>query len=397
MLASGPIVRWLLPLFILVLVSGCRPEPATDAPPRLGLWILAEGTHRTLEAPDRVDRLLENADALGVTDLLLQVYRGGRSWFRSSHADDAPARWMEASLGIDPIARTIDLAHARGLRVHAWFNALSLARNRDAPLVQHVGRQAVIVDRRGRSLLEYPDLEVPSPDREYERMGTPGVWLDPAVPGVIEYLERTVDDLVQAAPGLDGLHLDFIRHPMVLPLVPGSRFDVGLDFGYGPGSVERFETETGGPFRRGTSWDEFRREQVDAVVRRLCARVPETWDCSAAVIAYADRAYLTAMQDYRRWLEEGWLDFAVAMAYTRDNHLLRLLSHSLRGGLAGDRVWIGLGSWLFVNDLEGLVKQVELAREPAPSGLALFSYDALVDAPDALEALIAARRAAESE
>jgi uncharacterized lipoprotein YddW (UPF0748 family) len=388
-------VTWSRIALILLLVSGCRPEPTSEAPSRLGLWVLSEGTHRTLESPDRVDRLAENAQALGVTDLLLQVYRGGRSWFRSTHADDTPAREIEANLGLDTIGRTIERAHARGMRVHAWFNALSLARNRDAPLVQHVGPQAVLVDRRGRSLLDYPDLEVPSPDRKLLRMGTPGVWLDPATPGVIEYLERTVDDLVRAAPDLDGLHLDFIRHPMVLPLVPGSRFDVGLDFGYGPESIRRFEGETGEPFRRGSAWDAFRRAQVDAVVRRLCARVPETWECSAAVVAYADRAYLTAMQDYRQWLEAGWLDFAVAMAYTRDDRLLRLLSHELRGGVAGGRVWIGLGSWLYVKNLEGMLNQVALARDADPSGLALFSYDALVDAPEALDALIASRAPAE--
>ena len=46
-------------------------------------------------------------------------------------------------------------------------------------------------------------------------------------------------------PTLDGVHLDYIRHPDVLPFVPGARFGVGLEFGYGAASRARFERETG--------------------------------------------------------------------------------------------------------------------------------------------------------
>jgi uncharacterized lipoprotein YddW (UPF0748 family) len=277
--------------------------------------------------------------------------------------------------------------------VHAWFNALSLAGNRDAPLLRAVGPTAILVDRKGRSLLDYPKNDVPHPDRESLQLGTPGLWLDPATPGVIEHLEAVLDDLIAAAPDLDGLHLDFIRHPMALPLTPGSRFETGLDFGYGRDGVARFEAEHG-RFARGDAWDGFRRERVSEVVRRLGARLPEHWEHSAAVVAYADRAYLTAMQDWRRWLDEGWIDFAVPMAYTRDDRMLRYLVHELRGGVGGDRVWIGLGSWLFVSDPPRMILQAAIAREADPAGIAIFSYDSLVSAPGTLSAV--ARTAAGS-
>ena len=297
-----------IPLYALLalLVAACAEQesevPPASAQPRRALWVLAEGSQRTLEDPARIDRLLEDAARLGITDLLVQVYRAGRSWFPSRHADATPYRKIVAKAGGPPLRRLIDGAHARGLRVHAWFNALSLARNDKAPLLRHVGRQAVLVDRERRSMLDYPKHDVPLPDRLHTRLGTPGVYLDPAVPGVIEYLERTLDDLVQAAPDLDGLHLDYIRHPLALPLIPGSRFDLGLDFGYGEASRTRFEKERGVSFRRGNGWDAFRRDQVSEVVRRLGARLPEGWELSAAVLPWADRAYLAAMQDWRRWL-----------------------------------------------------------------------------------------------
>jgi len=361
-------------------------EPSS-AEPRRALWVLAEGSHRTLEDPARLDALLEGAQRLGYTDLLVQLYRAGRSWFPSTHADDTPYRRIEAEHDGSPLRRLLDGAHARGLRVHAWFNALSLARNDKAPLLRTVGRKAVHVDREGRSLLDYPKHDVPVPDRFHIRLGTPGVWLDPAVPGVTEYLEQTVDDLVRALPDLDGLHLDYIRHPLALPLIPGSRFDVGLDFGYSQISRKRFEEESGKGFRRGDEWDAFRRDQVSEVVRRLGARLPEGCELSAAVLPWADRAYLVSMQDWRRWLEEGWVDFVVAMAYTRDDRLLRYVAQSLRGGIGGERVWMGLGAWLFLARPQRIQAQLDLARAVAPAGIVLFSYDALVDAPDVLEGL----------
>jgi uncharacterized lipoprotein YddW (UPF0748 family) len=361
-------------------------SPPAAAGPRLGLWVLAQGSRRPLEHELGPARLLEQARRLGATDLFVQLYREGRSWYPSPHADSAPYDRMAAGGGADRLRQLADGAHAQGIRVHAWFNALALHANPEAPLLQRVGREGVLVDRLGRSLLDYPGFDVPEPDRRAFSLGTPGIWLDPAVPAVSDALADEVRALVAAAPWLDGLHLDFIRYPMALPLVPGSRFE-GLDFGYGEQARTRFAREHGGRFERGDAWDEFRRVRVTELVERLGGLLPPGWERSAAVIAYADRAYLSALQDWRAWLEDGLLDFAVAMVYTRDDRLLRQVAHGLRGGLGGERVWIGLGAWLFASEPARIERQIGLAREVEPVGIALFSYDALEDAPDALAAL----------
>ena len=373
---------------VALLVVACS-RGAEPPRPRLALWVLAEGSERALESAEKRAALIERAQRIGATDLFVQVHRAGRSWFESSHADDTPWRALRARApdGPDPLNDLITRAHAAKLRVHAWFNCLALADNRDAPIIARVGREAVQVDRKGRSLLDYPRGNVPAPDRTYLELETPGLWLDPAVPGVVEQLEATVDDLVRAAPTLDGLHLDYIRYPYALPMTPGSRFPLGLDFGYGDTARARFATESGAAFSPGDAWDAFRRERVGELVARLHARIPKTWQMSAAVLAYADRAYLTSFQDWRRWLDEGALDFAVAMAYSRDERLFRYLAHSLHGGVAGARVWLGIGAWLQVDDPARLSSQVALAREVTPPGIALFSYDALAEKPGAIEAL----------
>ena len=367
-------------------------EPAPPAP-RRGLWVLAEGSQRVLEHPERIDALLRDAADLGASDLFVQVYRGGRAWFDSQLADPAPHRRMREAGG-EPLDRLVERAHAAGLRVHAWVNVLSLAENRQAPLLRDLP-EAAAVDRFGRSILDYPDLEVPPPDRRLLRMGTPAVWLDPAAPGLAERLAAIFAELFTRHPELDGLHLDYIRYPDVLPFTPGSRFGVGLDFGYGEATRARFEAETGleAPFgpslAHAERWDEWRRDRLSALVRSIregALAVAPHVELSAAVVTFADRAYLSLAQDWRRWLEEGLLEFAVSMAYTRDDRLLRYQAAHF-AGLYGERVWVGLGTWLFAKRPERALAQIEIAREAGVRNDALFSWDSIAEAPALREAL----------
>lgn len=408
--ARAHLARALLVVSVLLLAAGallaCDSRPAVDAasapsvaaslppPQRIGLWVPCEGSQRVLEHPDRALALLATAQTLGVTDLFVQVYRGGRAWFDASLADAAPYRAISANGG-DPLRALLTAAHARGLRVHAWVNVLSLGTHRDGPLLATLGPGAVQADRDGRSLLDYPELQVPEAERRFVRLGTPAVWLDPGVPGVATHLAAVFGELAARYPELDGLHLDYIRYPDVIPFTPGARFDVGLDFGFGEASRARFRGETGlaAPFRddsrNADAFDDWRRAQVTGVVREIGAvahGVRPGLELSAAVWAYPERAYLSLQQDWTLWLEQDLLSFAVAMAYTRDPRLFTLLSHA-NAGAAGPRAWLGLGAWLFAAAPEGAAFQVREAHATSASGIALFSYDALAESPPLLDAL----------
>jgi len=376
--------------------TGERPEPAAAPPIRRGLWVLAEGSQRVLEHPDRIPGLISTAQSVGASDLFVQVYRGGRAWYETSLADDGPFRAARDAAGADPLAVLLREAHAAGLRVHAWVNVLSLSQNRDAPLLRDLGRDAVLVDQRGRSLLDYPDLEVPAPDSAYYRMGTPALYLDPAAIGLVERLAATFAELVSRHPELDGLHLDYIRFPDVLPFSPGSRFGVGLDFGHAASTRALFRDQTGleppGPKSRASAdaWDAWRRDRVSALVAaiRTAARAAQPkLAISAAVIPYADRAYLSLLQDWRRWLEDGLLEFAVAMAYTRDDRLLRYQAEAFAGSPQADRIWLGLGTWIFASEPARALEQIRIAHQAGVTADALFSYDAIVETPGLAQAL----------
>jgi len=373
-------------------VPAPAPQAETPAPtgrPR-GLWVLAEGSQRVLDDARRVETLLQQAARLGATDLFVQVYRGGRAWYDADLADATPYREALDRSGADPLALLLQRAGESGVRVHAWVNVLSLSKNADAPIVQALGRDIVHSDRKGRSLLDYPGYEVPQPDRQYYRMGTPGVYLDPAAPGLSERLAATFAELLIRYPQLDGLHLDYIRYPDVLPYAPGSRFGVGLDFGYGAATRARFKRETGleaplgdrlGPAE---AWDEWRRAKLTELVAAIAGAaraVDPKLVLSAAVWTYADRGYLVLGQDWRRWLEDGLLDLAVPMSYTRDDRLLRYQAESFAGLPIADRIWMGLGTWLFASRPERALAQIGIVRNAGVRGESLFSYDSIVSEP----------------
>jgi uncharacterized lipoprotein YddW (UPF0748 family) len=108
---------------------------------------------------------------------------------------------------------------------------------------------------------------------------------------------------------------------------------------------------------------------------------------SAAVIAYVDRAYLSLAQDWRGWLESGALDLAIPMVYTLDDRLLRYQLETFAGWAQADRIWPGLGIWLFEKNPTRALTQLELLRRGEFSGEVLFSDDAISNSDALLEAL----------
>ena len=177
---------------------------------------------------------------------------------------------------------------------------------------------------------------------------------------------------------------------------------MGLDFGYGAETRALYRAETGnadpiegaepGVVRLATEWDAWQRRQVTTLVEEIARQTraarPELV-ISAAVIPYVDRAYLSLAQDWRRWLESGALDLAMPMVYTLDDRLLRYQLETFAGWAQADRIWPGVGVWLFDDDPSRAVAQLEVLRQAGFNGEVLFSDDAISESSTLLEALAA--------
>ena len=395
-------ISFILLAFTATATTGCAGHLLGHPPDKkfeIGLWVQAEGQNRTLDNLRKIDQLLRLSRAAGVTDLYVQVYRGGKAWYPTRLADDSPSR----RAGADPLAYLLRQAKParpekdeRKIRVHAWINTFALSRNRKAPLIADFGSEAVLRDLYGRSLLDYPANGKPSWAKGFG-LGTPGIFLDPAHLGVRIRLAAIATELLKRYPALAGIHLDFIRYPYALPISPGSAFSPRLDFGYGAETVQRFRAETGQTAPSAgvkatvadyQAWDNWRRLQVTETVRYIHLAIRATRPnsaLSAAALPWAERAYLSSFQDWRGWLAEGILDKAVIMNYSRDTTLAAQISGAATGvqrkGQRKERasIVIGLGAYLHRDSPAALWRQWRDAREAGADGVTLFSYDQMVE------------------
>jgi len=373
---------------LLVLLTLCSfffplPLPAVS----WGIWVECEGDNDTLSSKDKILRMLDSAKEHHLDTVFVQIYRHDRAWFKTGHSDSTPFRNFYKREQADLLRFVIDEAHARGIAVHGWMNMFRVGTNKNARILKTLGPDAVTRDNKGRSMLAYPGLQLPGNENQYYEADGSGYWLEPGDIRVQDYLLAVIRDAVAAYPDIDGIHLDFVRLPYTVPFSPGSRFPKGIAYGYGKGSVERFKEKYGAdplapslPAGMAQQWDDWRRDQITDFVRRAGQAVRaggKNRKFSAAVVCWADRAYLSSFQDWRRWLAEGIVDAACPMNYSVDNRLARYVTATAQAFRGGREIVIGLGAYMLNGREEALYQQIDDCLKAGTDGIAFFSYDSM--------------------
>lgn len=142
-----------------------------------------------------VERIVDECAQLGATKIL---------WLLKARvADTASVLWYDSAVGpAHPTARNYDglddaveLAHQRGIEVHAYFSVFP------------EGDPAAGDLESGQSVLaQHPEWAV------VDMNGKPTTFVCAGQPGYREYLHRLIDEVLDDH-SLDGIHLDFIRYP----------------------------------------------------------------------------------------------------------------------------------------------------------------------------------------
>lgn len=374
-------------------VSGAQPRTEVR-----GFWVDTFNT--TLNNHTDVVTVVDRAAAANANTIFAQVRRRGDSWYLNSlepRADRTPI-----ADGFDPLQDLIIEAHARGFEVHAfvianaiWNRAPSLFPPEDP---NHVFNLHGGYDPATNTI-------TPGPDNWLTRTlipdGTPGTgitlqghrivsdfWIDAGHPDAAAYTVNVLMHLVRNYD-IDGLHLDRIRYPEIT--IPGQTPSSGTNIGYNSTSIARFQRHYGiaagspPPAQNDDLWDQWRRDQVTNLVRRIyldAIAIRPRIKLSAALIAFGSgpitesgwlsaEAYWRVYQDWRAWTEEGILDVAIPMIYQRE--------HVASGQTAFDRwnEWVRnhqygrsamMGIGAFLNSVEGTLLQTRRALEPSLSG-----------------------------
>jgi uncharacterized lipoprotein YddW (UPF0748 family) len=398
----------LLPLIACLLVAaGPEPRAAADGREVRALWV----TRSSLVSPERVAAMVGSAAASGFNTLLVQVRGRGDAYFASRVEPRAQALAGQP-VSFDPLASTLALARARGLRVHAWVNVNLTSSGAELPTsrahVVHEHPEWLMVPR--ALAFELGRIDPRSPEyvgrlaRWTRSVPTEveGLYASPVHAGAVDRLVGVVDELVSNY-ALDGLHLDYARYP-------------SASFDYSRGALGAFRTLIDGELSaaerlrystgdvaalvaltdlKADRWAEFRRSRLNTLVMRVRtvakARRPGIV-LSAAVYPDSSEAASARLQDWRSWIEHRLIDVICPMAYTPDTATFAAQIASVRQHAGGQPVWAGIGAYR-LSSLR-TVENIRTARRLGAEGIVLFSYDSLAQSPHGADYLPALGRAA---
>ena len=197
---------------------------------------------------------------------------------------------------------------------------------------------------------------------------------DPGHPKAAEYTVNVCMDLVNNFD-IDGIHFDYIRF-------------TGPTQGYNPTSIARYNARygtTGQPAAGDPRFQQWRRDQVTAVVRKVYAKVQASkpWvKVSGSFVGGAPspvastraafkncRAYYEVYSDWDSWIQEGIVDFAAPMTYfdltTRLTDYTNWINfHKDR---KGNRLMV-TDAGTYMNYLSDALTMLEMVRDPSPAG-----------------------------
>lgn len=352
------------------------------------LWVV----RYTMTSAEAIRAMIRDAEAAGINTLIVQV-RGRADAFYQSRIEPRGESIREGP-DFDPLALTIDEAHARGMAVHAWVNThlvwgpAALPQSPEHMVNAHPDWLAVPrglgVDLAGVDPFDPRFVARLVRWAEENPATVEGLYSSPSHPAVQDRVHAVWLDLATRYD-LDGIHFDYIRFP-------------SAQYDYSVGALERFRLWSRGRISEArwveleaayeddlfgfvdgepALWAEFRREQVTRLVARIRTDVKLVRPrlvVSAAVIADPEVAWNDRFQDWRGWMREGLIDIAVPMAYTTDATRFEALVRVAREAAGTpERVWAGIGAYM--NTADGTLGMIDIARSQDAGGVVLFSYD----------------------
>jgi uncharacterized lipoprotein YddW (UPF0748 family) len=332
-----------------------------------GIWVRPEE-----ESPAAIaDTVAELADA-GFTTIYLESFFQGYTIFPSQTAADhgvEPQRPQFAHF--DPLEVWIDEADAHGLELHPWVHTFFVGN--DA-----VGGPGPILEVHPEwAAVERGDVGAEGPQPSTAEAGY--YFVDPSIPEARDYLHGVFDELVSEYD-VAGLHLDYIRYPISLP--------IDVSFSYSDHARAVFEDEHGtDPYELTEddelweTWNAWRRAQVTSFVTERHQALRELDDrlvLSAAVFPDTFDAEERKFQGWAGWSHDGVIDLLTGMSFGGSPSQSAIDTEVMLDRTADDTL-IVTGTYAPFDGLppDTMIQQLEAVRGAGGHGVALFAYNQL--------------------
>lgn len=318
-----------------------------DFPSRTGLTAAAARTE--------LQHVVDRAEAAGLNALVFQIRPESDALYASTL--EPASRFLSGTQGTDPgfdaLAILLELAHARGIEVHAWMNPYrALATAGATAAASHVSRtlSAHAITYNG------------------------AITMDPGAAPVRAHVVAVVRDVLTRY-AVDGIHFDDYFYPY--PDASGTPFPDDTSFAA--------YTAGGGTLSRG----DWRRSNVNGLVREVMDAVLEVRPAARfgvspfgiyrpgmpAGIAGLD-AYATIYCDARAWMDAGSIDYVAPQLYWPTTQTAQAFGALATwwSSTADGRVHVFPGHAVYrlgssaAWDIEELEDQIEVTRSLAGDG-----------------------------
>lgn len=322
-----------------------------------GVW------HRPIEKNrEEIVATLDKLEAANYNQLFLETFYHGYTIYPSKINKQNPQ-----FAGWDPLKVFIEEGKKRGIEVHGWVHTF---------FVGHESLQPP-----GPILSEHPDWAAVDRSGRIPSQREPGYyWVNPALPEVRDYLSSVFNEMVKDYE-LDGLHLDYIRYPVSMPIEDGFSYDTysrsEFEKLYGGDPLEITPTSDPELWKK---WNKWRENNISTFVERIHSEVKEVdseIDLSTAVFPEVSDAIDKKFQNWIDWVEKGQMDFITPMVYSVDENWVGNTTKDFLANMKSPILsYIGLAPFIGFDD-ELLVKQVDVVNQAGAAGNAQFAYHKL--------------------
>ena len=314
--------RSLFPKLILLLFSligylQANPENEEFRATWVITWDHIDRNKNTAENISHLQQIINDHKTANMNAILFQVRQSGTAYYSSAYEPWGYYAGYQDP-GYDPLTKAIELAHEKGMEVHAWFNVFQTSSTRPgSPAYEHP--EWICRDQNGAAMSSYRSLS-------------------PGLPAVREYTIKIAMEIVNNYD-IDGLHLDYVRwneHTNSIRQSLDAESEIaGLDGMISEEILSQLTQNPSGrylydylhPYSGGipsgySSWEDWWRWSVTEFVSSLhdsIQRVKPHVRLSAAVLGKYNwsgwQGYGTVFQDGALWFNEGYLDHLMPMHY----------------------------------------------------------------------------------
>jgi uncharacterized lipoprotein YddW (UPF0748 family) len=200
-------------------------------------------------------------------------------------------------------------------------------------------------------------------------------WLCPSHPDNFTLERDSLLEIVQNYD-VDGIHFDYIRYPNA-----GACYCEGCRQRFAAVAqvaIEKWPADVlAGPLA--ATFSDWRREQITRLVRAVSEETHELRPevkVSAAVFGDYASCRQDVGQDWKLWVDSGYLDFVCPMNYETNDRDFAMLIRQQNGWVHRKvPLYVGIGAYK-LSTPEHLIRQILMTRENGADGFVLFQHDA---------------------